>query len=129
MRAALLQMTSGVDPATNAAVLVEAVAQAAGEGAAMLFTPEMSGLLDRDRARAAAAIVPEEQDRVLAQVRDAAARAGLWVHLGSLAVRAGERWANRGFVIDGAGRIVQQHIGGIGPQDVPTILAAVQGAR
>ncbi|WP_425230311.1 carbon-nitrogen hydrolase family protein [Sphingomonas sp.] len=105
MRAALLQMTSGVDPASNAAVLVDAVVHAAADGAAMLFTPEMSGLLDRDRARAAASIVVEEEDRVLAAVRDAAARTGLWVHLGSLAVRNGDRYANRGFVIDGGGAI------------------------
>ena len=105
MKAALLQMTSGVDPAANAAVLVEAVARAAGEDATMLFTPEMSGLLDRDRARAAGAIVAEAADGVLAAVREAAARHGIWVHLGSLAVRAGERWANRGFVIDATGAI------------------------
>lgn len=105
MKAALLQMTSGVDPAANAVTLVDAVVRAAEEGAAMLFTPEMSGLLDRDRARAAASIVAEDEDRVLAAVREAAARAGLWVHLGSLAVRQGERWANRGFVIDAAGAI------------------------
>lgn len=105
MKAALLQMTSGVDPAANAAVLVDAVAAAADAGAAMLFTPEMSGLLDRDRARAAAAIVAEPDDRVLAAVREAAARHGIWVNLGSLAVRAGERLANRGFVIDNAGAI------------------------
>ena len=105
MRAALLQMTSGIDPAANARVLTEAIARAAAEGAAMLFTPEMSGLLDRDRARAGLAIVDEADDRVLAAVRDAAARAGLWVHVGSLAVREGDRWANRGFVIDDAGAI------------------------
>lgn len=105
MRAALLQMTSGVDPVANAAVLSEAIARAGGDGAAMLFTPEMSGLLDRDRARAAASIVAEDDDRVLAAVREAAAKAGVWVHLGSLAVRAGGRLANRGFVIDGQGGI------------------------
>ena len=109
MKAALLQMTSGVDPLANEKVLSEAVSRAADAGAAMLFTPEMSGLLDRDRARAAASIVGEADDRVLAGVREAAAKAGLWVHLGSLAVRAdqerGGRWANRGFVIDGAGTI------------------------
>ncbi|WP_375391192.1 carbon-nitrogen hydrolase family protein [uncultured Sphingomonas sp.] len=105
MKAALLQMTSGIDHAANAAVLVDAVAKAADAGAAMLFTPEMSGLLDRDRARAAASIVAEPDDRVLAAVREAAARHGLWVNLGSLAVRHGDRLANRGFVIDDAGAI------------------------
>ena len=52
-RIAILQMTSGIEPAANAQTLVRAVEQAAEGGAAMLFTPEMSGMLDRDRKRAA----------------------------------------------------------------------------
>jgi len=106
MKAAVLGMTSGIDPLANADVLADAVAAAASGGAAMLFTPEMSGLIDRNRDRAAGSIVAEEHDPVLARVRDAAARHGIWVHLGSLAVRAGDgRLANRGFVIDGSGAI------------------------
>lgn len=106
MKIALLQMTSGIHPAANAAVLAHAVAEAAAGGARMLFTPEMSGLIDRDRARAATAIVAEDADTVLKAVRAAAERAGLWVHLGSLAVRRADgKFANRGFVIDDAGTI------------------------
>ena len=106
MKAAVLQMTSGIDPAVNAAAIVDAVHHAAAEGAAMLFAPEMAGLLDRDRKRAAGSIVAEADDPVLAAVRGAAAASGLWVHLGSLAVRGGDgRLANRGFVIDAAGRV------------------------
>ncbi|UYY58611.1 carbon-nitrogen hydrolase family protein [Sphingomonas sp. S2-65] len=106
MKAALLQMTSGIDPAANARTLEEGVAQAAAGGAAMLFTPEMSGLLDSDRDRAAGSLVREEDDRVLASVCEAAARHGIWVHLGSLAiVRADGKLANRGFVIDDVGAI------------------------
>lgn len=106
VRAALLQMTSGIDPAENARVLADAVAEAKAGGAAMLFTPEMSGLVDRDRTRAAASIVPEDEDRVLAAVRESAATHGLWVHLGSLALRRDDgRFANRGFVIDSDGAI------------------------
>ncbi|RHW16995.1 carbon-nitrogen hydrolase family protein [Sphingomonas gilva] len=105
-RAAILQMTSGTDPAANAATLTEAIEAARAGGAAMLFTPEMSGLLDRNRARAAANIVTEGEDRVLAAVREAAAKADVWVHLGSLALRRPDgALANRGFVIDGSGDI------------------------
>ena len=105
-RAALLQMTSGIDPAANARVLGDAVAEAKAGGAAMLFTPEMSGLVDRDRTRAATSIVPQDEDPVLMAVRDAAAKHGLWVHLGSLALKRDDgRFANRGFVIDDAGGI------------------------
>ncbi|HIV76511.1 MAG TPA: carbon-nitrogen hydrolase family protein [Candidatus Sphingomonas excrementigallinarum] len=103
---AVLQMTAGIDPAVNAQVLERAIADAAARGAAMLFTPEMSGLIDRDRVRAAAHLVAEEQDPVLARVRAAAAAHGLWVHLGSLAVREADgRLANRGYVIDASGEI------------------------
>ncbi|WP_085810217.1 carbon-nitrogen hydrolase family protein [Sphingomonas sp. TZW2008] len=104
--AAILQMTSGIDPAANADVIVRAIDEAAQGGAAMLFTPEMSGLLDRDRARSAQSIVAEDDDHVLAAVRNAAARTGMWVHIGSMAVRRADgRLANRGFVIDDSGAI------------------------
>lgn len=99
-------MTSGIDPLANAGTMVAAIEQAAADGAAMLFMPEMAGLLDRDRARAATSIVVEDADPVLAAVRDAAARAGIWVHIGSLAIRRDDgRYANRGYVIDGSGAI------------------------
>jgi predicted amidohydrolase len=50
--------------------------------------------------------VAEADDRVLAAVRDAAAKAGVWVHLGSLALRRDDgRLANRGFVIDANGAV------------------------
>lgn len=108
MRIAVLQMTSGIDPAANAATLVSGMEAAKAGGAAMLFTPEMTGLLDRDRKRAAASIVEEGEDRVLAAAREAAARLGLWLHLGSLALRPGgdeTRYVNRGFLIDDTGAI------------------------
>ncbi|MET0179614.1 MAG: carbon-nitrogen hydrolase family protein [Novosphingobium sp.] len=113
-RIAVLQMTAGIDPQANAATIVGAVAEAAAGGAAMLFTPEMSGLLDRDRRRAAAHIVAEADNPVLAAVREAAARHGVWVALGSLAVlREGDaepgRWANRSLVIDAAGAVAARY--------------------
>lgn len=113
VRIAVLQMTSGIDPAANAATIAKAVAEAAGEGAAMLFTPEMAGLLDRDRARGSANISPEAGNPTLATLQDAAARAGIWLHVGSIPVRAegeGEiRFANRCFVIDPNGAIAARY--------------------
>jgi len=107
MRIAVLQMTSGIDPAANAATVVQAVAQAAEGGAQVLFTPEMTGLLDRNRERGAQHIVPPEKNPVLAATREAAARAGVAVALGSLAVvRDDGRWANRSFVIGADGAIL-----------------------
>jgi predicted amidohydrolase len=107
MKLALYQARSGIDPAANAAHLVAAVRDAKAGGAKILFTPEMSGLLDQDRARSARHLRGEEEDEVLAAVRDAAREEGIWVHLGSLALKGGEgdRLVNRGFVIDAAGEI------------------------
>lgn len=103
---ALLQMTSGIDPAVNAADLRHGIAAAKANGAGMVFAPEMAGLLDRDRARAATSIHAEGDDPVLATVREAAAKAGIWVQLGSLAIRRDDgRLANRSFVIDDTGTI------------------------
>jgi predicted amidohydrolase len=108
MKLAILQSQTGIEPEANARDLARAVEEAAAGGAAILFTPEMSGLLDQDRQRASEHLRSEANDLVLAQVRVAAQRAGIWVHIGSLAL-AGERedgrLVNRGFLIDPAGAI------------------------
>jgi predicted amidohydrolase len=109
-RIAVLQTTTGIDPAANAESLVDGVRQAKAGGAAMVFTPEMCGLLDRDRERASANIAAEGEDRVLAAVREAAAEEGVWVALGSLAVKREDgRLANRSLVIDSGGKIAARY--------------------
>lgn len=109
MRAAIWQANSGVDPAANAAALTRAMERAKADGADMLFTPEMTGCLDRNRKRAAETLRTESTDAVLAHAREEAARLGLWLHIGSLGLiddaRQDDRWVNRAFVIDGGGDI------------------------
>src|SRR5688500_7364468 len=105
-RIAIYQARSGIDPAANAAAVVGAVEQAASGGAAMLFTPEMSGLLDSDRKRASRSVLSEEEDSVLAAVRRAASDQRMWVQLGSLALKGqADKFVNRAFVIDSDGEI------------------------
>ena len=105
-RIALYQATAGSDPAANARALVNAIEQAAEGAAEMLFTPEMTGLLDRDSGRAAKVLRVEEEDQVLAAAQQAAARHRIWVHVGSLAVLVDNgKVANRSFVIDREGRV------------------------
>ena len=105
-RIAIFQSQTGINPAANAEALVQAIDEAAAGGAEMLFTPEMSGLLDRDSERARSNVRAPEDDAVLAACRLAAKRNGIWLHLGSLAVSAdGGKLANRGFVVDSAGEV------------------------
>jgi deaminated glutathione amidase len=112
MRIAVLQMTSGIDPDVNCDLLIEALKDARAGGAVMLFTPEMSGLLDRNRTRAAARIKHEGHDPLLKAVRKAALDYGLWVQVGSLALRDDQNrdlLVNRGFLIDDHGNIVARY--------------------
>jgi predicted amidohydrolase len=103
-RIALFQSQTGIDPEENARALADAIARAADGGAEMLFTPEMSGLLDRDTQRARKNLRGEGEDIVLSACREAAKRHGIWLHLGSLAVLLDDgKVANRAFVIDREG--------------------------
>ncbi|WP_285709808.1 nitrilase-related carbon-nitrogen hydrolase [Erythrobacter oryzae] len=97
---AILQMTSGIDPEANFTAIAEAARAAAGEGAAMLFTPEMSLLLDRNRARAAPHIVAQGESPFVPRFAALAAETGVTIALGSMAVahEAGEKSANRSMV-------------------------------
>ncbi|MES2989403.1 MAG: carbon-nitrogen hydrolase family protein [Pseudomonadota bacterium] len=109
-KVALFQMTSGIDPRANADAIGAAARQAVDGGAAMLFTPEMCGLLDRDRSRATPRIVAEADNPVLTAARAVARDLKLWIDLGSLAIlREDGRWANRGFVIDADGAIAARY--------------------
>jgi predicted amidohydrolase len=103
-RIALFQSNTGIDPEANVRSLAGAIGEAASGGAAMLFTPEMSGLLDRDSQRAAGNLRPEGEDPVLAACRAAAREHEIWLHIGSLAVLVGDgKVANRGYVVDRTG--------------------------
>jgi predicted amidohydrolase len=105
-RIAVFQSNTGIDPAENRRTLVEAIGKAADGGAEMLFTPEMSGMLDRDSTRAGKNLRAEGEDDVLAACREASRKNRIWLHLGSLAVLADDgKVANRGFVIDREGEI------------------------
>lgn len=106
MRIALLQMNAGTEPAANARTIVQAIEDARAGGATMLFTPEMSNMLDSDRGRSETRLKAEGEDETLAAIRSAAREAGLWVHVGSLALRGDDgKRLNRGFVIDDQGEV------------------------
>jgi len=107
LRAALLQLTSSDDPAENLAVIGDMMDRATAQGAQFILTPEVSNCVSGSRAHQRAVLTPEESDPVLAQLRDKAARSGIWLLIGSLALKTddpGGRFANRSFLIgpDGA---------------------------
>lgn len=105
--AALVQMTSGIDPDTNLATIDRAMSEAAAGGAVMAFLPEMSLLLDRDRARSAVHIAREADSPWPAALQAMAQKHGLWLHSGSMPLLAddGQRRVNRSHIIAADGSI------------------------
>ncbi|MBK6411503.1 carbon-nitrogen hydrolase family protein [Sphingopyxis sp.] len=105
--AALVQMTSGIDPVANLATIDRAMADAVAGGATMAFLPEMSLLLDRDRGRSAAHIVRESDSPWPPALQALAQKHGLWLHSGSMPLLAddGKRRVNRSHVIAADGSI------------------------
>ncbi|MEE4350696.1 MAG: carbon-nitrogen hydrolase family protein [Pacificimonas sp.] len=113
LRLGLMQMNSGIDPLANAEALESGIAALAAERAQIVFTPEMSGCLDKSRERLMQSVRTEANDPVLARVRAAAERHGVWVQLGSLALRAvgsdEDKLVNRGFLIAPDGSIAARY--------------------
>jgi deaminated glutathione amidase len=112
MRLAVWQAQTGIDPAANLAALLRAIDRAKAAGAQILFTPEMTGLLDRDRARAAQSLRTEVDDPLLAAARTAAADQAIWLALGSIGLRGARpdgRLVNRALLIDPNGRIIARY--------------------
>jgi deaminated glutathione amidase len=107
---ALVQLRSGLDPAANLAAAAKLIAEAKAAGADYVQTPEMTNILAIRREQLAAAIKPEENDPSLAAFRELARKLAIHLHIGSLAMKlAGERAANRSFLIDPAGEIVARY--------------------
>ncbi len=103
---ALLQMKSGTQPSENACIIETAIEQAADQGAEILFTPEMAGMLDRDRKRAAQHIVSEGESGFLQHMAKACSKAQIALHIGSHAVAHDDgKWRNRSILFDRQGRI------------------------
>lgn len=107
---AVLQMCSGIDPSRNFDTIRDAAYAARDGGAEMLFTPEMSLLLDRNRTRAAEHIVPQDQSHYVAMLGNVAEECGLTLALGSMAVAVpGGRNANRSMIFPPSGNVPETY--------------------
>jgi deaminated glutathione amidase len=106
MRAALVQLASGDDPAANLIETERLVREAADSGAALVLTPECTNLISSSRELQREVLEPEGRDPTLARLREVAAERGVWLLIGSLCLKLDDepRFVNRSFLIgpDGA---------------------------
>jgi deaminated glutathione amidase len=108
-RVGLIQMRSRRTPSENFSDAARLIREAKGRGADYVQTPEMTNIMEEKRDRLLAAIGTDEDDPVLADFRALARELALYVHVGSMAIKTGEKIANRSFLIDPAGEIVARY--------------------
>ncbi len=112
MRAALVQMCSSDVPSANLSQAEGLIRQAAAGGAALVLTPEVTNIMSASRARQEEVLRTESEDATLARLRAVAAETGVWLMIGSLALRTGDadgRFANRSFLIAPDGSVTARY--------------------
>ena len=111
MKIAALQLCASDDPVANLALTLSMVRQAAEAGAQFIATPEVTNCISSSRRRQNEVLALQEDDDTLAAMCDAAARFGVWISVGSLALKLpdDDRFTNRSFMIDPSGQIVAQY--------------------
>ncbi len=116
LRVALIQTCASDVPEQNLAATSALIREAAAAGAQLALTPEVTNMVTFSRALQAEVLKPEEADESLAGYRALAAELGIWILVGSLALKAPAeeafpkgRFVNRSFLIDAAGGIVARY--------------------
>ena len=111
--AACIQLNSARDVAPNIAAASELVRRAREKGADLIMTPEVSDMIEPNRALRLEKARAEADHPMLAACRDLARETGAWLLLGSAVVRRDDgnddRLANRSFLIAPDGGIAARY--------------------
>jgi predicted amidohydrolase len=105
-RAGLVQMCTGRDVDRNVADAGALIREAAAKGARYVQTPEITTLMEMERARLFAAVRPEEGNPAIARFAGLAQELRIWLHIGSMAVLLGNgKIANRSLLFSPQGAV------------------------
>lgn len=109
--AACIQPNTGTEWRANLDANTPLIEAAAADGATYIQTPEVTNFIYRRRQDTMENTHPEADDPSLAAYRDLAERLGVWINIGSLALRgeSDDRLVNRSFLIDPAGEIANRY--------------------
>lgn len=108
--AAAVQLRTGRDIATNVEAASDIIRDAAKNGADYIQTPEMTHLLEASKPSLMEKIRPEEEDLGVRCFSALARDLGVFLHIGSLAIKAGETAvANRAFLFAPDGAILARY--------------------
>ena len=108
--AAMVQMRTALRPETSLAQGIALIREAKDKGADYVQTPEVSNIIQKNSKALFELLASEEDDRSLKAYRELARELKIYLHIGSLAVRANpERAANRSFLIAPDGNILASY--------------------
>ncbi len=109
-KAACIQLQTGQDMAQNFVVAENLIREAASGGAQYVQTPEQTMLMELKSKALFENLKSEEDDLYLPQFAALASELGIWLHLGSIAVKIGDRRAaNRAFVFAPDGSLAARY--------------------
>ena len=110
MKIAAIQMRSGTDIPRNIRAAEHLIKDAARAGAQFIATPEMTHVLNRDSKALFLTIKPESEDLGVAAFSALAKELSVFLLIGSLAIRTGERRAaNRSYLFGPLGEIIARY--------------------
>ena len=112
MKTALVQLNSSDDPDRNLSQTRSLIDDAAGRGARLVLTPEVTNCVSASRSHQSGVLRREAEDHTLASLRAQAAERGIWLLIGSLALKTGDpdgRFANRSFLISPEGMVAARY--------------------
>ncbi len=109
-RAAMVQLCSSREIASNVAFAGDLIRAAAADGAGYIQTPENTALMELNSERLFERVKPEADTEALAAFAELARDLKVWLHIGSVAIRVGERKAaNRAYVFAPDGSIAARY--------------------
>lgn len=109
-RAACVQLRSSDDVSENVRTASSLIRDAKAQGAQFIATPENTTLMAPDGGAKLAQSYSESDDPALPQFRALAEELGIWLLIGSLAIKVSDtKTANRSFLIDPKGRITARY--------------------
>jgi predicted amidohydrolase len=109
-RAACVQLRSSDDVTENIRAASDLIREAKARGAQFVATPENTTLMAPDGGAKLERTFPEDSDPALPAFCALAEELGLWLLIGSLAIRTGPTMtANRSFLIDTRGRVAARY--------------------
>ncbi len=109
-RVGLVQMCSGREVEKNVRDATALIREAASGGAVYVQTPEVTTFMDLGSERLFSVIEPEEGNKALTHFAHLAKSLSIWLHIGSMPVRAApSKAANRSFLISPSGAVVGRY--------------------